>query len=187
MSGFPNLPAEPGAGEAAGEPEPGRTSEPAPSLAPAESSEAWPSAEPGRSAGPGPTAEPDVVEQLAAALRADTADLDSYHRVLSVTVGDLLPPGMVEVDRDRSMSDRVAGRPGTATAIRVHLGDRTLELTAKRGKLGATVAQEVRGVIISRKEVSVADWTAQLAGYLAALAAESAEARAALSRLLGAG
>jgi len=137
-------------------------------------------------------AEPDegdsdslAVEQLAAALRADSADLDAYHRVLSASVGDLLPVGMVEVDRERSLSDRMAGRPGTATAIRLRLGDRTLELTAHRGRLTATAAQEVRGVVISKKEVSVAEWVDQLARYLAALAAESAEARQALGRLLG--
>jgi hypothetical protein len=131
--------------------------------------------------------EPQVpdVEQLAAALRADTSDLDSYHRVLSSSIGDLLPGGLVEVDRQRSMSDRMAGRPGTATAIRLHLGDKTLELVAHHGRLVATIAQEVRGVVISRKEVSVAEWVQALATYLAALAAESASAREALGRLIG--
>ncbi|MGH9293878.1 MAG: hypothetical protein ACRD0B_00985, partial [Acidimicrobiales bacterium] len=84
-----------------------------------------------------------------------------------------------------SMSDRLAGREGRATAIRLHLGDKTLELVARKGRLVATVAQEVRGVIISRKEVSVADWARQLAVYLAAIASENAEAREALGHLLG--
>ncbi|MGH9304666.1 MAG: hypothetical protein ACRDZ5_09675 [Acidimicrobiales bacterium] len=129
--------------------------------------------------------EPQAVEMLAASLRADSADLDSYQRVLSSSIGSLLPPEMVEVDRERSMSDRLAGREGRATAIRLHLGDKTLELAARKGRLIATVAQEVRGVIISRKEVSVADWARQLAIYLAAIAAENAEARDVLGRLLG--
>ncbi len=131
--------------------------------------------------------EPSAVEQLAATLRADSADLDSYHRVLSQTVGGLLPAGMVEVERERSMSDRLAGRPGRATAIRLDLGDRTLELRAVKGRLVATASQQVKGVVISRREVSVAEWATLLAGYLAALAAENAEARAALGRLLGEG
>jgi len=125
------------------------------------------------------------VEQLAAALRADSSDLDSYHRILSSSIGDLLPGGLVEVDRQRSMSDRVAGRPGTATAIRLHLGDRTLELVAHRGRLVATIAQEVRGVTISKKEVPVSEWVQALAVHLAALAADSASAREALGKLLG--
>ena len=55
----------------------------------------------------------NVVDLVAAAIRADTSDLDAYHRVLSATVSDMLPPGMVEVDRERSMKDRMAGREGT--------------------------------------------------------------------------
>ncbi len=130
--------------------------------------------------------EPELnVEMVAAALRADSTDLDAYHKVLSNTIGEMLPEGMVEVDRQRSMSDRVAGRPGTATAIRIHLGDKTLELSAHHGRLLATVAQEVRGVQISKKEVAVGEWVQQLAIYVAALAAESADARSALSKLLG--
>jgi hypothetical protein len=126
-----------------------------------------------------------VVDLVAAAIRADTADLDAYHRALSATVSDLLPVGMVEVDRDRTMKDRMAGREGRATAIRIRLGDRTLGLVSRRGALQATVAHEVRGVVISSQEISVAEWAQLLAQYLAKLAAESADARAALSRLLG--
>jgi hypothetical protein len=126
---------------------------------------------------------PDV-EQLAAILRAETSDLDSYHRVLSSTIGDLLP-GLVEVDRQRSMSDRIGNRPGTATAIRLHLADRTLELVARHGRLVATIATDVRGVTISKKEVPVAEWVQALAAYLASMAADSASAREALGRLLG--
>lgn len=126
-----------------------------------------------------------VVESVAAALRADSADLDAYHRVLSSTIGGLLPAGMVEVDYDRSLGDRVAGRPGRARAIRLTLGDSTLELVSEHGRLVATVAQCVRGVTISRREVPVGDWVRQLAAYLTAAATESASAREALSKLLG--
>jgi hypothetical protein len=157
------------------------------------SSEIVPGAQSGGAAGPGgagePPAEPDseasVVDLVAAAIRADTADLDAYHRVLSATVSDLLPVGMVEVDRERSMKDRMAGREGRATSIRVRLGDLTLELATGHGGLVATAAREVRGVVISRQEISVAEWTQLLAQYLAKLAAESADARLALSKLLG--
>lgn len=132
-----------------------------------------------------PSTNPPDVELLAAALRADTSDLDAYHRALSSSIGGLLPEGLVEVDRQRSMSDRLAGRPGTATAIRLHLGDKTLELASRHGGLVATIAQDVRGVIISKKEVPVAEWVQALAAYLAALASDSAAAREALGRLLG--
>jgi hypothetical protein len=130
--------------------------------------------------------ESQIVENVAAALRADTADLDQYHRVLSSTLGDLLPAGMVEVDFERSLGDRVAGRPGKASAIRLRLGDATFELTSTHGRLVAAVVQQVRGVTIARREIPVAEWVRQLAAYLAAAAAESASAREALEKLLGA-
>ncbi len=101
----------------------------------------------------------DVVEQVAAALRADNADLETYTHVLSSTIGDLLPAGMVEIERDRSLSDRMAGRPGSPTVIRLRLGDRTLELKARHGRLLASSARSVRGVTISSSEISVAEWT----------------------------
>ncbi len=129
--------------------------------------------------------EGELVESVAAALRADTADLDAYHRVLVSSIEGLLPPTMVEVDYERSLGDRLAGRAGRATSIRLHLGESTLELTSRHGNLVATVAKQVRGVTISRQEVPVAEWVRQLAGYLAQAAGESAEARAALARLLG--
>jgi hypothetical protein len=60
-----------------------------------------------------------------------------------------------------------------------------LELATRRGGLVATAAREVRGVVISRQEISVAEWTQLLAQHLAKLAAESANARDALAKLLG--
>lgn len=129
--------------------------------------------------------EDELVESVAAALRADTVDLDSYHRVLASSLGDLLPAGMVEVDFERSLSDRMSGREGKARSIRLLLGDSTLELTSSHGRLVATVATEVRGVTISKKEVPVSEWVRQLATYLAASAAESSQARDALGKLLG--
>lgn len=127
-----------------------------------------------------------TVDLLAATLRADASDLESYERVLVATFADSLPAGMVEIDRERSLGDRMAGRPGKVTAIRVRLGESTLELRAGRGGLTGVLARGVRGVTISRQEVPVAQWTQLLAEHLHALAVQNAEARAALGRLLGA-
>lgn len=132
-----------------------------------------------------PAAEAPTVELLAAALRADTSDLEVYERVLFTSLAASLPAGAVEVERARSMSDRVAGRPGRPTAIRVHLADETLEIVAGRGALVARIARDVRGVTISRREVSVADWSLRLAELLEQAARESAATREALARLLG--
>ncbi|HTW19231.1 MAG TPA: hypothetical protein VME70_03345 [Mycobacteriales bacterium] len=135
-----------------------------------------------------PGGSPDDVDALAAALRADSADLDVYARVLTSSLADALPAGMVQLEHDQSMRDRLAGRPGVVRTLRISLGDVALELG--RGRSGAPVARvarEVRGVVISTREVGMDEWTGVLADRLAALARESATARAALSRLLGAG
>jgi hypothetical protein len=127
----------------------------------------------------------DDVDALAAALRADAADLDVYARVLTTSLAAALPAEMVGIDRDRSLADRLAGREGKVRGIRIALGD--WELTLSPGRSGVPVAQarqKVRGVAISSREVSLDEWAGLLARGLAKRARESAEARAALQRLL---
>jgi hypothetical protein len=133
---------------------------------------------------PEPTS--DEIDALAAALRADSADLDVYSRVLTTSLADALPAGMVELERDTSMRDRLAGRPGEVRTLRIGFGDVTLELV--RGKGGTPVARAaraVRGVVISSREITVDEWTRLLADQLALRAKDSASARAALAKLLG--
>ena len=128
----------------------------------------------------------DDVDALAAALRADAADLDVYARVLTTSLAEALPPEMVGIDRDRSFTDWLGGRAGKVRGIRIALGD--WELTLSPGPTGAPIAQarqKVRGVAISSREVSLDEWAKLLATGLAKRARESADARAALGRLLG--
>ncbi|GAB2998854.1 hypothetical protein LWP59_20405 [Amycolatopsis acidiphila] len=120
------------------------------------------------------------VHLLAAALRADRADVESYARVLSDALGQALPAGMVEVERRRRL--RGEGEP---VAVRVRTDDRELELrTARHGGVSAEIRHVVRGVVISRRTVGVDEWLEALAGELAKLAARDAAAHNALSRLL---
>jgi len=140
-------------------------------------------AEPGAGGMP---AEAGNIDLLAAALRADASDLDTYERVLIASFADALPQGMVEIDRERSLGDRMAGRPGKVVAIKIRLGEMTLELRSGHGGLTGVLSRGVRGVTISRQEVPVAQWTQLLAEHLHALAVENAQARAALGKLIGA-
>src|SRR5580658_2225938 len=110
----------------------------------------------------------DEVALIAAALRADRADLDTYERVLVGSFAETLPTGCIEIERDRSMSDRLAGRAGSVRAIRIHLGEVDLELTMTKGRLVGTVGRSVRGVAISRREVPLGDWTTSFAEALSA-------------------
>jgi hypothetical protein len=123
---------------------------------------------------------------MIAALRADRSDVESYTRVLTHTLGDALPDGMVEVEYRRSMSDRVSGRPGQAIAVQVHGLDRDLELRQGKRGVDAEVRKVVRDVVISRKAIGIDEWLTMLAEELGKLAERDAAARAALDRLLGA-
>jgi hypothetical protein len=132
---------------------------------------------------------PTTVDLLADALsaNADLADVAMFARVLTQSFGQALPPGMVDVDYDRTLSDRLAGRPGTPVALRLTFPERRLELRATRGWPDAEVQQVVRGVVLSRKQVPVDEWVRVLAAELTALAESNAAARAALAALLGTG
>lgn len=128
------------------------------------------------------------VHLLAATLRADRADVESYARVLSGTLAASLPAGMVEVEYKRGLSDRLAGREGKAVALVVHGEERELALAeAPRGGVEAQVRQIVRGIVISRRTVGVDEWLHALAEDLTRIAQRNATAREALDRLLGGG
>jgi hypothetical protein len=118
---------------------------------------------------------------IAAALRSDRADVESLTRVLTSVLGDALPPGMVEVERKRSLADRMNGREGTPVSLTVTTPDQQLVLRAS----SAEVRQIVRGVTIKRSTVGVDEWLVALAAVLSKLAGSSAAAREALTNLLG--
>jgi hypothetical protein len=130
---------------------------------------------------------PNSVDLVASALTAsaDVSDVAMFVRVFTRSLADSLPEGVVDVDYDRSMADRLAGRPGTPTALRLTFPERRLSLTATRGWPEAEVQQVVRGVVLSRKQVPVEEWVRALATELTDLAARNASARAALAGLLG--
>jgi hypothetical protein len=125
------------------------------------------------------------LDMVTAALRADSADVAVYARVLTESLGDSLPPGTVTVDRDRpSMSDRMHGRQGQVSKITVRLGDRVLTLGLQRGAPVAEVCSEVRGVVLSRQPVQLGTWAEELAKALVQHAEQNAEAARALRRLV---
>ncbi|MET3805672.1 hypothetical protein ABIB25_002676 [Nakamurella sp. UYEF19] len=126
------------------------------------------------------------VQVLAAMLRNDRNDVASYARVLTGSLGDALPPGVVDVEYQRSLSDRMSGRPGRPVRLTVRGADRELELSeGARGAVEAQIRKVVGGVVISRKQIGIDEWVQQFAGELTTLAAANANARRALAALLG--
>ncbi|MGH3781413.1 MAG: hypothetical protein ACRDRO_12500 [Pseudonocardiaceae bacterium] len=125
------------------------------------------------------------VQLLAAMLRADQEQVASYARVLSGALAQALPVGMVEVGYQRSVGDRLAGRPGRAVRVVVHGENRDLELREGRnGQIEAELQQVVRSVVISRRSISVDEWLQALAQDITRAAARDTAAREALERLL---
>jgi hypothetical protein len=124
------------------------------------------------------------LDMVTAALRADSADVAIYARVLTESLGQALPPGCVTVDRERSMSDRMRGRPGQVSKITVRLGERVMTLGVERGVPVAEICSEVRGVVLSRQQVQPGVWAQELARALVAHAEQNAEAAEALRRLV---
>jgi hypothetical protein len=128
--------------------------------------------------------DPLSLDMVTAALRADSADVSVYARVLAGSLADALPPDWVVVERERSVSDRMHGRPGEVSKVSVRLGDNLMTLTVRGGRPAAEVCREVRGVVLSRENVPLHDWAARLASALVSHAENNAQAAQALRRLV---
>jgi hypothetical protein len=133
--------------------------------------------------------EPDdglSLEMIAAALRADSADVSVYARVLTESLGEALPADCVTIDRGRrTMADRRNGRPGQVEKITVRLGDRVLTLTVQAGRPpAAEICREVRGIVLSRQPATLQEWVDELARALAAHAQQNAHAAEVLRKLV---
>jgi hypothetical protein len=124
------------------------------------------------------------LEEVAAALRADSADVAVYARVLTESLGGALPPGCVQVERDRSLADRMQGRPGRVSKITVRLGERLMTLAVRGGEPAAEICREVRGVVLSRQPVGIHEWAEELARALVGYAEQNAQAAEALRKLV---
>jgi hypothetical protein len=127
------------------------------------------------------------LEMVSAALRADSADVAIYARVLTESLGESMPPGCVTIERERSMSDRMRGRPGEVAKVTVRLGDQVMTLAVRGGQPVAEICREVRGVVLSRQPVQLGDWADELARALVAHAAQNAAAARALRKLVAGG
>jgi hypothetical protein len=124
------------------------------------------------------------LDMVTAALRADSTDVAIYARVLTQSLGEALPPDCVTVDRDRTMSDRMKGRPGEISKIVVRLGDLQMTLGVRNGQPVAEVCRAVRGVVLSRQTVPIQEWAATLASALVSYAEQNAQAAQALRKLV---
>jgi hypothetical protein len=117
----------------------------------------------------------------AAGLRVDTADVAAYVEALAHKL-EIALPGQTTVQR---RAKKLLSREKVVESIQVQLGDHTYALRARGHRVEASRGKAVRNITIRNEPLELDDWVRALAGDLRARAAESAEARAALDRLVG--
>jgi prephenate dehydratase len=117
----------------------------------------------------------------AAGLRADGPELVAAVEVLARKL-ELSLPRATSVQR---RSKRMFSKDKVVESIEVRLGTTRYGLQVNGDRIAADRANEVRGVVIKREQLEVADWLGALAEELREQAADSAEAREALERLVG--
>jgi hypothetical protein len=116
----------------------------------------------------------------AAGLRADGRDLTAGVDVLAVKLEAALPSQCHVERRSRSLFNREK----VVEAIEVRLGEARYSLRLHRGRVETSRDKEVRGVVIKREALGLAEWVAGLEADLREQAETSAAARAALERLV---
>ena len=122
---------------------------------------------------------------LATMIGRDRTDAASYARLVSETLADVLPRDVVTVEYRRSVADRMAGRRGRPVRITVTTDDGDFSLQPVGDRLTGEARRVVGGVVISRKPLTVAEWTRRLAEEVRNVAVRDDAARLALGRLLG--
>ena len=119
------------------------------------------------------------IDLLAASLRADSADLDTFTEALAVKLVEALP-GAVRVQRARG---RLFGAK-RVDRIAVDAGDQRLELRAAGGSIETVCARVSGGIVLKTEPVAMDEWLRRLSRALAAEAQRSQVTRQALERLL---
>ncbi len=117
---------------------------------------------------------------LASSLRASSGDLATYLRVLAEKLEAALP-GAVRVERRRA--GLLAGER-KVVGLSCELGQERYGLAAAGGRLDATRATVVRGVVLKTVSVPLEEWVDALAAALEVEAQSSEQARLAVERLL---
>jgi hypothetical protein len=117
----------------------------------------------------------------AAGLRADGPDLLAGVEVLARKLEISLPKATSVQRRSR----RMFSKDKIVATIEVRLGTTRYGVQVDGEQVSADRQQEVRGVVIKREQLELAAWVDALTAQLREHAADSAEARAALERLVG--
>jgi hypothetical protein len=116
-------------------------------------------------------------ETLAASLRADARDLDTFLEVLAAKLSASFPES-TDVDREG-----FRGR-GRVKSISVGIGEQRYGLERNSAGVTCRRARVVREIVLKNDELGVDDWIDSLSQDLAEAAEQSERGRLALERLL---
>ena len=118
-------------------------------------------------------------ELVAASIRADASDVKTFMDVLAVKLEQALP-GMVYVEREGGLFKKER----KVKLIRIQLEDKLYDLARAGAGLEARLSHQVRGITLKNEAMNLDAWISELSHHLSRHAAISAEARAALERLV---
>jgi hypothetical protein len=122
-------------------------------------------------------------DELAAGLRRDSDDLETFHEVLAEKLTQALPPGSVETRR--------AGLPFQShrplTRLAVALEDLSFQAEKTARGFEYRVSKVVRGIALKTDRITFEEWLEGLARALYDQAAQSEHVRQALERFLTGG
>jgi hypothetical protein len=130
-----------------------------------------------------PQSELPGFDMVAASIRADASDLETFFRVLVAKMADALGD-RVTVKRSGGLLKR--DRPVTGVEMDLTTGGGGVVLTASRdhNAISCTVARRVRGISLSTKEVPMSEWIEELVAALAEEAKRSQQTWSSLHGLL---
>lgn len=120
-------------------------------------------------------------DALAAAVRADSRDLATFHEVLAEKLAAALPPGAVSIKR----SGLFGRRP--LSELTVTLGESAYRYRREGGRDTYELARVVRGIVLKTERVPFSEWLDALVQALWQEATRQEETRLRLERFLTAG
>jgi hypothetical protein len=121
--------------------------------------------------------EAGAFELLAASLRADARDLNTFFEALAVKLSESFPESTT-IDREG-----LRGR-GRVKSISVDLGEHRYGLQRDSAGVTCLRSRAVRGIVLKNEELGLDEWIDSLSHDLAAAADQSERGRLALERLL---
>jgi hypothetical protein len=120
---------------------------------------------------------------VAAQVRADSADADTFFKVLALKLSDALGD-RVKLERGGGLLKR--DKPVTGIELDLSSGGSGVVLRAERGRTGVscTAMRKVRGIALSTKELTMPQWVEELVSALSEEAKRSGQTSQALQGLL---